>query len=329
MTDRLRRIPRLRRLLLGVAISISVTTMGGLPSPARAATTIGSDLAAAPSIGSGHALGLTSVLRAFPGRQVTAPADGVIVTWRIRVGAFSNAQLVELRVIRGTGAASTGAGSSQAETVPAAPGIYTFAAALPIAAGDFIGIDVLPSSTTGTYFGAGPPGTQRENWVPPLADGESRAPNSSNAGGVAINADIEPDCDADGLGDETQDLDISTCNPPAPKSDRTLTLDANKGKVEKGRKVRLSGQIDAPQNEAGCEPNQTVELQRKAKNAPDTAFATFRTVQTDQAGNFADKVKVKKTRIYRGVVPETEACDDELSNTQKVRVQQKKAAQEA
>jgi hypothetical protein len=29
------------------------------------------------------------------------------------------------------------------------------------------------------------------------------------------------------------------------------------------------------------------------------------------------------------VVGETEACDDELSNTQKVRVQKKKAAQEA
>jgi hypothetical protein len=116
---------------------------------------------------------------------------------------------------------------------------------------------------------------------------------------------------------------------PVAKADRTLTLDANKGKVEKGRKVRLTGQIDAPLNEAGCEPNQTVELQRKAKKAPDTAFATFKTVQTDQTGNFADKVKVKKTRIYRAVVQESGVCDDELSNTQKVRVQKKKAAQEA
>jgi hypothetical protein len=329
MTNRLRPVPRSRRFLLAGAISMCATAVLGLPGPAGAATTIGSDLATAPGIGEGHALGRTSVLRAFPGRQVTAPADGVIVAWRIRVGGSSNAQLVELRVIRGTGAASTGAGSSQAESVPAAPGIYAFAAALPIAAGDFIGIDVLPSGTTGTFFGAGPPGTQRENWTPPLADGESRAPNSSNSGGVSINADIEPDCDQDGLGDETQDPDTSSCNPPPPKSDRTLTLDANKGKVEKRRKVLLSGQIDATQNEAVCEPNQAVELQRKSKKAPDTEFATFETVQTDQAGNFADKVKVKKTRIYRAVVSETEVCDDELSNTQKVRVQKKKAAQEA
>jgi hypothetical protein len=139
---------------------------------------------------------------------------------------------------------------------------------------------------------------------------------------------VEPDCDSDGLGDETQDPDIASCGPPT-KVSRTLSLDANKGKVEKGRKVRLTGQIDAPQNEAACEPNQTIELQRRAKKAPDTAFTTFKTVQTDQAGNFAEKVKVKKTRIYRAVVNESEACDDELSNTQKVRVQKKKAAKEA
>jgi hypothetical protein len=117
--------------------------------------------------------------------------------------------------------------------------------------------------------------------------------------------------------------------PPAPKADRTLTLDTNKGKVEKGRKVRLTGQIDAPANEAACEPGQTVELQRKAKKAPDTAFSTFDSVQTDTTGHFDDKVKVKKTYVYRALVQETAACDDELSNTQKVRVQKPKAAKEA
>jgi hypothetical protein len=116
---------------------------------------------------------------------------------------------------------------------------------------------------------------------------------------------------------------------PQFKTDRTLTLDSNKGKVEKGRKVRLTGQIDAPLNEAACEPNQAVELQRKKKTAPDTAFSTFRTVQTDEAGNFAQKVRVKKTRVYRAVVQESASCDEELSNTQKVRVQKKKAAHEA
>ena len=37
---------------------------------------------------------------------------------------------------------------------------------------------------------------------------------------------------------------------PAPKADGTLTIDANKGKVEKGRKVTLSGQLDVASNES-------------------------------------------------------------------------------
>jgi hypothetical protein len=113
-----------------------------------------------------------------------------------------------------------------------------------------------------------------------------------------------------------------------PKADGTLTIDANKGKVEKGRKVTLTGQLDVAANES-CEQNRSIQLQRRLKSEDDSKFATFATVQTDAAGNYTLKTKVKKTRFYRAVVTETEACDDESSNSQKVRVQKKKAAQEA
>jgi hypothetical protein len=157
-------------------------------------------------------------------------------------------------------------------------------------------------------------------WNLYVIDDTDNTQAGSISGGWSITFNAPSSCAA-GDGDSGGDTQ--------PKADRTLTLDANKGKVEKGRKVRLSGQIDAPQNEAGCEPNQAVELQRKKKKAPDTAFTTFDSVQTDATGNFADKVKVKKTRIYRAQVQESEACDDELSNTQKVRVQKPSAAKEA
>jgi hypothetical protein len=115
---------------------------------------------------------------------------------------------------------------------------------------------------------------------------------------------------------------------PGPKADGTLTIDANKGKVEKGRKVTLTGQLDVAANE-GCEPGRAIQIQRRLKSEDDSKFETFKTVTTDDAGNFTLRQKVKKTFFYRAVVGETEACDDELSNTQKVRVQKKKAAQEA
>jgi hypothetical protein len=117
--------------------------------------------------------------------------------------------------------------------------------------------------------------------------------------------------------------------PQAPvKADGTLTIDANKGKVEKGRKVTLTGQLDVASNES-CEPNRQIQIQRRLKSEDDSKFATFETVSTTAAGNYTLKVKVKKTYFYRAVVSETDACDDETSNSQKVRVQKKKAAQEA
>jgi hypothetical protein len=116
--------------------------------------------------------------------------------------------------------------------------------------------------------------------------------------------------------------------PPAPKADGTLTIDANKGKVEKGRKVTLTGQLDVPSNES-CEPGRQIQIQRRLKSQDDSKFTTFKTVTTDTTGNFSTKEKVKKTYFYRAVITETNACDDETSNSQKVRVQKKKAAQEA
>jgi hypothetical protein len=115
---------------------------------------------------------------------------------------------------------------------------------------------------------------------------------------------------------------------PPSKADGTLTIDANKGKVEKGRKVTLSGQYDTLANEA-CEPDREVEIQRRLKSQDDSKFTTFQTVTTDAAGKYSLREQVKKTYFYRAAVGETEACDDELSNSQKVRVQKKKAAREA
>jgi hypothetical protein len=112
------------------------------------------------------------------------------------------------------------------------------------------------------------------------------------------------------------------------KADGTLTIDANKGKVEKGRKVTLTGQLDVASNES-CEQNRQIQIQRRLKSEDDSKFATFQTISTDAAGNYSLKVKVKKTYFYRAVVAETDACDDETSSSQKVRVQKKKAAQEA
>jgi hypothetical protein len=110
--------------------------------------------------------------------------------------------------------------------------------------------------------------------------------------------------------------------PTPPKADRTLALDANKNKVKKRKKVTLSGDVNASGNAGTCEANQTIELQRKKPTQ--TSFTTFQQLQTDGAGGFSLKTKVKKTFEYRAQVSETATCNGQVSNTEKVKVKKKR-----
>jgi hypothetical protein len=211
-----------------------------------------------------------------------------------------------------------------------------FETRLVIQAGDVLGIRTVAVGMACHYPGASTSDVVRADTVAPTepAVGSTVTLNDAIIPTRRLNAaaTLEPDCDADGFGDETQDFEPTgpSCPQPAPtpKADGTLTIDANKGKVEKGRKVLLSGQLDVASNES-CEQNRQIQTQRRLKSEDDSKFATFQTVNTDATGNYSLKVKVKKTNFYRAVVAETDACDDETSNSQKVRVQKKKAAQEA
>jgi hypothetical protein len=99
---------------------------------------------------------------------------------------------------------------------------------------------------------------------------------------------------------------------------RSLTLNASKSKVKKGRKVTLSGQLTELVRQGGCEAAQSVELQRKRPSQ--STFTTIEQLQTDTAGSFSAKEKVKKTFEYRAQVAETATCAGGLSNTEKVKV---------
>jgi hypothetical protein len=110
--------------------------------------------------------------------------------------------------------------------------------------------------------------------------------------------------------------------PTAQQTGRTLTLDANKNKVKKGKRVTLTGQVNQVARQGACESNQTVQLQRKKPSQ--TAFATVEQVQTTATGSFSAKEKVKKTFQYRAQVTETSTCGGALSNTEKVKVKKKR-----
>ena len=89
---------------------------------------------------------------------------------------------------------------------------------------------------------------------------------------------------------------------------RTLTLIANKKKVEKGKKVKLSGRLsqDPAAAPGVCTANQPVELTRRKPGADD--FETFKTVQTNAQGQYKSKVKVKKKTEFFSRAPSNGDC---------------------
>jgi hypothetical protein len=284
-------------------------------SSASAAVTIGSDLTSAPSTTSSVS---TWVQRAIPGRLAAAPIDGVIVRWRVRLGSVTDAQNLKARVVRGIGAASTSVASSQPEEVPAGQGLYTFGARIPIRVGDNIGLDTPETATMMRPVA----GADTDRFVPLLADGETRAPGAQFANELTMNADIEPDCDGDGFGDETQDVHVSP-GGSCPPADQALTLGADKHKVKKGGRVLLTGDLQATGAEAECEAVQTVELQRRKPTR--AQFTTFDQVSTFATGYFSLKERATRTFEYRARVAESAACQGVVSNVEKIKVKRKKS----
>jgi hypothetical protein len=314
-------LDRHRRLGCVVAMAVIAASLLGAAPLASAATQIGQTF-------SPNTLGSNDTLlqSGSPGGQYAVPFSGVITSWSFQAGA-DPPELNFKAARHASGDNFTIVGQSGLQTGIIANALNTFPTRIPVQAGDVIGFFV---GDAGQVRRTGITGytvaDDDDDLDQPVGRTDQYPPVAGDQ--LDLSAMLEPDCDGDQFGDETQDPELTgpNCPPPAPapKADRTLTLDANKNKVKKGKKVRFSGQLDAPQNEAGCEPNQTVELQRKAKKAPDSAFATFKTLQSNNTGNFATKVKVKETRVYRAVVQETAACDDEVSNTKKVRLKKRK-----
>jgi hypothetical protein len=92
--------------------------------------------------------------------------------------------------------------------------------------------------------------------------------------------------------------------------------------VKKGKKVRLSGQIEATGNEPVCEANQIVEILRTGLKGGTTKLVG--TDKTDAAGIFQTKEKVKKSSLFIARVAETPACEPETSGTKKIKAKKKK-----
>jgi hypothetical protein len=183
-----------------------------VPGQASAAVTIGSDLSATDgAIPCPGETSCTGVQVAIPGRTTASPITGVVVRWRVGDGTGQ----LTFRVARPAGDTypgddtHIGAGSSAPVTVTTPPSsgsgppaISTFPTRLPIRAGDRIGVDIGSDSAIGVRDNSA---ARIVAYDPPLGDGERRSADFTAGFEGLLNADVEPDADRDGFGDETQD----------------------------------------------------------------------------------------------------------------------------
>jgi hypothetical protein len=224
---------------------------------------------------------------------------------------------LKLKVARPIGGATYMiVGDSAVEsTVPGT--LNVFSTRIPVEAGDVIGFHVVDNGACLRNIA----GYGSDEVMGDPAPGSTVTLDNPFASQLDVSAILEPDCDRDGFGDETQDPELPF-SEACGKGNRSLAFDANKNKVKKGKKVTLSGRLTTAARQGPCDSGQTVELQRKKPSQ--SIFATFAQIQTDSQGNFSLKKKIKKTFEFRAQVVETAACTAALSNSEKVKAKKRR-----
>jgi hypothetical protein len=203
----------LRKVLFASALAL-----GGLglavPAGASAATTLGETFAPAldSSCNGGPDSEAVQIHRAS-GTSYAAPSAGVLTSWSFQSSNTQSTTLT-LRVFHPTGTPQQFtpiADGGPQQTIAASSGVHTFPVTIPVETGDLIGIrgtdGACASSTLSTL-------DVYDSHFGPAHDIGTPAIYSEGFERIFdIAANLEPDCDKDGLGDETQDPNPSAVCP--------------------------------------------------------------------------------------------------------------------
>jgi hypothetical protein len=189
---------------------VAVAALIAAPGGASAATTIGETF---PAPSSACGTNETILQTSSPNNQYVASFDGVITSWTFQAGSPAPDSL-KLKIGRSAGGANFLIVGESAEKHPFADTSNTYSdVQIPVRAGDLLGYWADgPGSSCGRFVseylfrffvGDQSPGTTE--------------PYGSESSGFQIDfsARLEPDCDNDGLGDETQDSDLTACHSNA------------------------------------------------------------------------------------------------------------------
>lgn len=140
------------------------------------------------SLGCGESCTVANIYLEQPNLRVTSPVAGVVVRWNVLGGVTEGTY--RLRAMTPLAAESFlfGGESAAVASVPT-PGLQTFTATMPIAAGQVVALDLSPTAEIGVV----PPEGILADWYPPPADATSPAPrNIDSEFTVAFNAEVQP-----------------------------------------------------------------------------------------------------------------------------------------
>ena len=209
----------LRRMFIASAFAVAGLGLAA-PVGASAATTLGETFPPAADLSCGGPNYEVVQVHRASGLSYAAPSAGVLTSWSFEASTLAPTTLT-LRVFRPTGTPQqftpiAEGGTPQA--FAASSGLHTSNVQIPVQTGDLIGI----------HSTDGPCGTMTSA-SGDVYDAHLGTPNPigtpaiySEGSGLIfdISAKLEPDCDMDGLGDETQDSSV-TAACPTPSSPGT------------------------------------------------------------------------------------------------------------
>ncbi|MDX6605482.1 MAG: hypothetical protein QOD14_22 [Solirubrobacterales bacterium] len=223
---------RLRGAVALLAISAGLVSLSSVSS-ALASTQIGATFVPVDGYGAG-----TYLQSVTPAGQYSAPTSGVITSWSYQADS-THALAIKLKVARSAGGNDFTIVGESALKNPVLNVLNTYNVKIPVHAGDFLGLynDASNGYLSRTTAGYGYHSLLSTD-APP-GDTSTYIDSASADTQFDVSAALEPDCDGDGLGDETQDPDTSSCHPPpasAPTGQRAAAKKHCKKKFPKGPK---------------------------------------------------------------------------------------------
>jgi Ca2+-binding RTX toxin-like protein len=178
------------------------------PGSAGAATQIGQTF-----VPTGNCSPRTRLQSGSPGGQYSAPFAGVITAWSFQSSSAGGGSPLTLKVGRhASGDQFTIVGESEFQNIPDLDVLRTFPTRISVLAGDLIGLYSAPASVflcsrpaTGYIVHQGAFGED-------VALGTPAMFSPVNDLQLGVSAALEPDCDRDGFGDESQDPATPSCS---------------------------------------------------------------------------------------------------------------------